>query len=59
MSEAAQLASDIGARWLVPMHHSTFEDDRETDFVTHMLGHRPEQRFKVFQCGEKWTVPEE
>ena len=58
-SEAAQLALDIGAEWLVPMHYGTFEEDRESAFVTHMLGHRPEQRFRVFQCGEKWTVPEE
>lgn len=74
VNEAAQLAADIGARWLVPMHYRTFskaarttepdgpvraDDDLETEFVAHMLGHRPEQRFKVFQCGEKWTVPEE
>jgi L-ascorbate 6-phosphate lactonase len=59
VNEAAQLAANIDARWVVPMHHATFDEDRETDFVTHMLGHRPEQRFKVFQCGEKWTVPEE
>jgi L-ascorbate metabolism protein UlaG (beta-lactamase superfamily) len=76
-SEAAQLASDIGAEWVVPMHHGTFlerarttelgeagpvrapHDDPEGGFVTHMLGHRPQQRFKVLQCGEKWTVPEE
>ncbi len=59
VSEAAQLASDIGATWLVPMHYRTFDEDRESEFVTHMLGHRPAQRFKVLQCGEKWTVPEE
>ena len=59
VNEAAQLASDIGAAWMVPMHYQTFEDDRENDFVTHMLGHRPAQKFKVLQCGEKWTVPEE
>ena len=45
------------------MHYGSFvtadEGDLETEFVSHMLGHRPEQRFKVFQCGEKWTVPEE
>ena len=34
-------------------------DDLESDFVSHMLGHRPAQKFKVFQCGQKWTVPEE
>lgn len=55
-SEAAQLAEDIGANWLVPMH---YEPGEEADFVTHMLGQRPRQQFKVFEIGEKWTVPEE
>jgi len=74
VSEAAQLSSDIGAAWVIPMHYGTFleaartrepggpvraEEDREADFVTHMLGHRPAQKFKVLKCGEKWTVPEE
>jgi L-ascorbate metabolism protein UlaG (beta-lactamase superfamily) len=59
VNDAAQLSSDIGAAWIVPMHYGTFGEDRESEFVSHMLGHRPEQRFKVFQCGEKWTVPEE
>ncbi len=61
VNEAAQLASDIGAQWLVPMHYGTFSDEdpnAESRFVQHMLGHRPEQGFKVFQVGEKWTVPE-
>lgn len=57
--EAAQLAADISASWIVPMHYGTFCEDRESDFVNHMLGHRPEQRFRVFQCGDRWTVPEE
>jgi L-ascorbate metabolism protein UlaG (beta-lactamase superfamily) len=59
VSEAADLAAEIGAEWVVPMHYGTFEPDREADFVTHMIGHRPEQRFRVLQVGEKWTVPEE
>lgn len=59
VSEAAQLASDIGASWLVPMHYGTFDEDREGEFVAHMLGRRPELRFRVFRCGEKWTVPED
>ncbi len=59
-ADAAQLAGDIGAAWLVPMHYGTFDDgSAENDFIAHMLGHRPEQQFKVFQCGEKWTVPED
>ena len=58
---AAQLAADIGAGWIVPMNYGTFGKDQgeENDFIAHMLGQRPEQRFKVFQCGEKWTVPED
>jgi L-ascorbate 6-phosphate lactonase len=61
VSEAAQLASDIGATWIVPMHYGTFGDDHgeESSFISHMLGHRPEQPFKIFHCGEKWTVPED
>ena len=57
-SEAAQLALDIGAEWVVPMHYGTFDEDRESAFVAHMLGHRPEQRFKVLEVGEKWSMPE-
>ncbi len=60
VADAAQLAQDIGAEWVVPMHYGVFGPSRvESDFVAHLLGHRPEQRFKVFQCGEKWTVPED
>ena len=59
VAEAAQLAEDIGAQWLVPMHYDMFaRDNIEIDrFVEHMLGHRPAQRFKIFQCGERWAVP--
>lgn len=59
--EAAQLAEDIGARWLIPMHYGTFApgSDEVTRFIEHMLGHRPELRFKVFRSGECWTVPED
>jgi L-ascorbate metabolism protein UlaG (beta-lactamase superfamily) len=59
VSEAAELAADIGATWLVPMHYGVFNDDLESDFEMHMLGHRPQQKFRTFQVGEKWTVPEE
>ena len=61
VGEAAQLASDIGAGWVVPMHYGTIGEDggEENDFIAHMLGQRPELQFKVFECGEKWTVPEE
>jgi L-ascorbate metabolism protein UlaG (beta-lactamase superfamily) len=58
-SEAAQLGADIGASWVAPMHYGTFDDETSADFVNHMLGHRPSQRFHIFQVGQKWTVPEE
>ena len=51
-AEAAQLASDIGAAWLVPYHAGA-------SCIEHLLGHCPEQRFKVFRPGEGWTVPED
>jgi L-ascorbate 6-phosphate lactonase len=63
VGEAAQLASDIGAGWVVPMHYGTFaagpDSDEAGQFISHMLGQRPDQPFKVFECGEKWTVPED
>lgn len=57
INQAGQLTADIGAKWLVPMHYE--DPQMENDFVAHMLGHRPYQQFKVFQVGEKWTVPED
>jgi L-ascorbate metabolism protein UlaG (beta-lactamase superfamily) len=56
-ADAARLAEDIGARWLAPMHYGTFSGEAgDVDrFVEHMLGRHPSQRFKVFECGEKWT----
>lgn len=59
IAQAAQLAEDIGARWLVPMHYGTFAD-QDADigrFIDHMLGFRPSTGFKVFQPGERWTIP--
>jgi L-ascorbate 6-phosphate lactonase len=53
-AEAAQLAADIGARWLVPMSYRPEHVER---FIEHMLGARPDQHFKIFQPGERWTVP--
>lgn len=59
IAEAAQLAEDIHARWLVPMHYGTFEGQSPdaSRFIDHMLGFRPAVGFKVFQPGERWIVP--
>lgn len=52
--QGAELARQIGARWLIPMH---YEDPN--GFIEHMLGHRPAQKFKVFaEPGEQWTIPQ-
>lgn len=60
IAEAAQVAEEIGARWLVPMHYDMFASETVdvNRFIDHLLGHRPGQRFKVFQCGEGWAVPD-
>ncbi|SRR5581483_4107883 len=61
IAEAAQLAEEIGAEWLVPMHYDMFPSNAVdvNRFIEHMLGHRPAQRFKVFEPGECWAVPPE
>lgn len=61
IAEAAQLAEDIQARWLIPMHYGTFEGERAeivaNRFVTHMLGFRPAIGFKVLEPGQLWRIP--
>jgi L-ascorbate metabolism protein UlaG (beta-lactamase superfamily) len=59
IAEAAELAEEIGARWLVPMHYGMFASNtgNVSRFIDHLLGQRPSQRFKVFECGEMWKVP--
>jgi L-ascorbate metabolism protein UlaG (beta-lactamase superfamily) len=55
VEEAAELATAIGAQWLIPMHYH--DEQPVTQFVNQMLFFRPSQRFKTFQCGEGWQVP--
>ena len=59
IADAAKLAEDIGARWLVPMHYGTFADQTaDADrFVDHMLGFHPSVGFKMFEVGERWVIP--
>jgi len=61
IEEAARLAEEIRAEWLVPMHYDMFSFDTVdvNRFIDHMLFRSPGQRFKVFQCGAKWAVPED
>jgi L-ascorbate 6-phosphate lactonase len=59
IAEAARLAEEIEARWLVPMHYGTFGDQTAdiARFVDHMLGFHPSVGFKVFEPGERWEIP--
>lgn len=53
-SEAADLAESIEVPWLIP---AASDPETRGRFIEHMLGHRPLQRFKLFEPGELWTVP--
>ena len=53
-AQAAQLAHEIGAKWVAPMG---CDAETASNFTLHMLGHRPSQRFKIFERGEGWTIP--
>lgn len=58
--EAAALAEDAGIRCIAPIHYGMFEvNDVSVDlFIDHMLGHHPGVRFKIFEAGERWLLPE-
>lgn len=51
----------IKPKFAIPIHYGTLPGSPAdaSRFIDHMLFHRPSQRFKVFECGEGWTVPEE
>ena len=55
--EAAQLAHDIGARWVVPCHHEMFEFNTASpdEFVAECA--RLGQPHRVLRAGEGWSVP--
>lgn len=55
-AEAADLAEAIDVPWLIP---ATTDAAARGRFVEHMLGHRPIQRFKLFEPGENWAIPGE
>ena len=55
--EAAQLAHEIGARWVVPCHYEMFEFNTAPpdEFVAEC--ERLGQRHRVLRAGEGWSVP--
>ena len=56
-SEAAALARDIGARWVIPCHYDMFEFNTASpdDFIAHC--DRLGQPYRVLRAGEGWSVP--
>ncbi len=61
IEQAAQLAEEIGADWIVPTHYDmfTFNTVDVNDFVRHMNSRGFRTRYKVMQCGEGWRIPAE
>jgi L-ascorbate metabolism protein UlaG (beta-lactamase superfamily) len=57
--EAAAIAKEIGARWVVPCHYDMFEFNTATpdEFVAECR--RLEQPYKVLRLGERLTVEDE
>lgn len=53
-AQAADLAEQLQLPWLVPAPATPALGQR---FLDHMLGHRPLQRFKMFEPGETWEIP--
>lgn len=59
--QAAALASQIGARWLCPMHYGMFAHTKADpeQVAAQALGLYPNLRVKLFTPGEAWEVPED
>ncbi len=55
--EAAQLAHDIGARWVVPCHYEMFEFNTAPPDEFVVACERLDQPHRVLRAGEGWTVP--
>jgi L-ascorbate metabolism protein UlaG (beta-lactamase superfamily) len=60
IEEAARLAEEIGARWIVPVHYDmfTFNTVDVGRFAEHMRSRHPGMDFRVLACGERWTPSE-
>ena len=55
--EAAQLAHEIGARWVVPCHYEMFEFNTAPPDKFVAECERLGQRHRVLRAGEGWSVP--
>jgi L-ascorbate metabolism protein UlaG (beta-lactamase superfamily) len=54
--EAAQLARDIGARWVVPCHYEMFEFNSASPAPFALECQRLGQHYAVLRAGERWTL---
>ncbi|MDO8540263.1 MAG: MBL fold metallo-hydrolase [Opitutaceae bacterium] len=54
--EAAQLAHDIGARWVIPCHYDMFEFNTASPAAFIAECERVGQRHVVLRAGERWTL---
>ena len=57
--EAAQLAHDIGARWVVPCHYEMFAFNTASPAAFVAECGRRGQPHAVLRAGERWTLPGE
>lgn len=55
--EAAQLAHDIGARWVVPCHYEMFAFNTASPAAFVAECRRLGQPHAVLRAGERWTLP--
>ena len=57
--EAAQLAHDIGARWVVPCHYEMFEFNTASPAAFVAACAALGQRQRVLRAGERWSLTKE
>jgi L-ascorbate metabolism protein UlaG (beta-lactamase superfamily) len=60
-AEAADLANEIAAKWVVPIGYGMFAG-RQADpraFAEQVLSRYPSLRVKLFEPGEAWQIPED
>ncbi len=55
--EAAQLAHDVGAHWVVPCHYEMFAFNTASPATFVAACARLNQRHVVLRAGERWTLP--
>ncbi len=57
-TQAVDLATEIGAKWLVPMHYGMFAETKANPMEVVGFA-KPPLRVKVLEQGEAWEVPED